>query len=467
MEQIREGFDKLAVERVRWKRKNQYYYDQQEAYFRFLVPEGLRVLELGCGTGDLLAAVKPVRGLGIDVSSWMIEQAQHRYPQLEFRVSDLEELDLTEQFDVVILADAVGHIQDVEETLRNLRTVCHPETRIIISYYNFLWEPILKLGEKIGLKMPQHQQNWLSTEDLANLFFLADFEAIKTDHQLLLPKAIPFVAPIVNKFLAPLPLLSRLCLSSYSVARMLEERKPAGVYSTTIVVPCLNEKGNIEHCIRRLPPFGGHQEVIFVDGHSSDGTQEEIQHVMKKYPDRDIKLLVQNGKGKGDAVRKGFKEAKGDILMILDADLTVPPEDLGKFYRVLATRKAEFVNGCRLVYPMEGEAMQFLNLLANKFFSIAFSWLLNQRLKDTLCGTKAMFRWDYERLSANRKFFGDFDPFGDFDLLFGASKLNLRMAEVPIRYRRRVYGKTNIDRFRHGWLLLKMTLFALRKLKVR
>lgn len=463
---IRERFDRLAQVRERWKRKNWYYYARQEAYFRFLISQGLRVLELGCGTGDLLAAVKPSRGLGIDISAKMVEIAQSRYPHLEFRVGDLEDLDLREKFDAVILADAVGHLQDLEETFRNLRAVCGPKTRIIISYYNFLWEPILKLGEKIGWKMPQHQQNWLSTEDIANLLFLADFEVIKIDHQFLLSKPAPFVAPIVNKFLAPLPILSRACLSNYIVARMLEERKPGKIYSTTIIIPCLNERGNVENCIRRLPRFGGHQEIIFVDGRSTDGTLEEIQRVMREYPDRDIKLLVQAGKGKGDAVHRGFKEATGDILMILDADLTVPPEDLPKFYRVLATGKAEFANGCRLVYPVEDEAMRFLNLLGNKFFSMAFTWLLNQRFKDTLCGTKVMFRADYERLEANRDYFGNFDPFGDFDLIFGAAKLNLRVVEVPIRYRRRTYGVTNISRFRHGWLLLKMTLFALRKLKV-
>lgn len=464
---IEERFDRLAQERDRWKRKNRYYYSQQEAYFRFLVPEGLSVLELGCGTGDLLAAVKPSRGLGIDISAKMVEIAQSRYPHLEFRVGDLESLDLREKFDAVILADVVGHIQDLEETFRNLRAVCSSKTRIIISYYSFLWEPILKLGERIGWKMPQQQQNWLSTEDIANLLFLADFEVVKVDRQLLLPKPVPLVAPIVNKFLAPLPILSRLCLSNYIAARVLEEKKPEEIHSTTIVIPCLNEKGNVEDCIRRLPHFGGHQEIIFVDGHSTDGTPEEIQRVMRAYPDRDIKLLVQDGKGKGDAVRRGFAEAKGHILMILDADLTVPPEDLPKFYRVLAAEKAEFANGCRLVYPMEGEAMRFLNLLGNKFFSMAFTWLLNQRFKDTLCGTKAMPRADYERLAANREYFGDFDPFGDFDLIFGAAKLNLRVVEVPIRYRRRLYGVTNISRFRHGWLLLRMTLFALRKLKVR
>jgi glycosyltransferase involved in cell wall biosynthesis len=184
-----------------------------------------------------------------------------------------------------------------------------------------------------------------------------------------------------------------------------------------------------------------------------------------QYPDRNIKLLIQDHTGKGDAVRKGFQESHGDVLMILDADLTVPPEDLPKFYRAIASGKAEFLNGCRLVYPMEGEAMRVLNLFANKLFALTFSWLLGERLKDTLCGTKVMFREDYLTLVRNRSYFGDFDPFGDFDLLFGASKMNLKIIEVPVRYRNRQYGETKIHRFRHGLMLLRMVIYAYRKLK--
>jgi glycosyltransferase involved in cell wall biosynthesis len=206
-------------------------------------------------------------------------------------------------------------------------------------------------------------------------------------------------------------------------------------------------------------------EILFVEGHSSDGTYEEALRVRDAYPSWDIKVMRQDGVGKADAVYKGFDAARGDVLMILDADLTVPPEQLDKFWEVLVSGRAEYVHGTRLVYPMEKEAMRFLNLLANWTFSVLFSWLLNQRLTDTLCGTKALSRENYARLKNNRSYFGDFDPFGDFDLIFGAAKLNLKPAEIPIRYQARSYGETQISRFRHGWLLLRMVAFAYRKLK--
>ena len=464
-EELLGRFNRLAGERETWIRKNQYYYDDQRRYYRFLVPDGLSVLELGCGTGDLLAALNPSRGLGIDFSPEMIRRAQERHPELEFREADIENLeDWGETFDIIILADVVGHLQDIEESLRSIRTFCRPETRVIISYYNFLWEPVLKLGERLGLKMPQQHQNWLSSEDIGNLLTLSGYQVVKTESRLLVPKGIPWLSDFLNRYLGTLPGIRKLSLSRYIVARPVG-LKGKEAFSVSILIPARNEKGNIESAVQKIPSFGEHQEILFVEGHSTDGTLEEIQRVAETYPDKDIQWMVQDGKGKGDAVRKGFAAARGEILMILDADLTVPPEDLPKFYRALVDDLGEFINGTRLVYPMEKQAMRFLNVLGNKFFSIMFTWILNQRFKDTLCGTKVLFKKDYAKIQANRAYFGEFDPFGDFDLIFGAVKQNLKVVEVPIRYRERTYGTTNIDRFRHGWLLLKMMLFAYRKIK--
>jgi ubiquinone/menaquinone biosynthesis C-methylase UbiE len=465
-EKVRKRFDKLAEKRQYWKERNKYYYSDQEKYFRFLIPDSRSVLELGCGTGDLLNALEPKRGVGVDFSPEMVHIAEKRYPHLEFQTADIESLPVWgETFDFLIMADVVGHLMDIEETLKQLHTFCSPDTRLIISYYNFLWEPILKMGEMLGQKMPQQHQNWLSSHDICNLLSLAHFQIVKTDLRLLVPKKIPLLSDIINKYFASLPILRKLCLCQYIVSRPIK-LKDKKEFSTTILVPCKNERDNIEPAIERIPPFGQHQEIIFVDGRSTDGTHQEINRVIKNYPDKDIKFLIQNGIGKGDAVRQGFDAASGEILMILDADLTVPPEYLPKFYKALAEDHGEFINGCRLVYPMEKQAMRFLNYLGNKFFSMMFTWILNQKFKDTLCGTKALYKKDYQKIQTNRSYFGDFDPFGDFDLIFGAVKQNLKVVEIPIRYRERTYGKTNISRFRHGWLLVKMTIFAYKKIKI-
>lgn len=462
---MRGFFDAAAPGRDRWAEKGRYYHDRLARSLGFCVPEGASVLNIGCGTGELLAGLKPKRGLGVDLSPAMVEIARAKHPGLEFRVGDFDDLDVTETFDYVVIAGVIGYVEDVQNAFKSLRKVCRPDTRVIIAYYNYLWEPALKFAEKIGMRMPRPNQHWLPAADMRNFLHLNGFGVVKSFNRCLMPVGIPLVADFCNAFLANLPGFRHLCLNEIVIARLLEPRKPARDTTCSVIVPCRNEKGNIEAALKRTPDMGAHTEIIFVEGNSADGTLTECERVRDSHPERDVAVLVQDGKGKGDAVRKGFSRAKGDVVMILDADLTVPPEDLPKFFEALVSGKGEFINGSRLVYQMEKQAMRFLNLLANKFFSLMFTYLLGQRLRDTLCGTKVMWRSDYLRIAAGRAYFGDFDPFGDFDLLFGAAKLGLGIVEVPIRYRERTYGETQISRFTHGWMLLKMTGYAMRKIK--
>lgn len=465
---IRDHADRVAAQRAGWIARNAFFYEENYRYLRFLVPEGLRVLELGCGSGDLLAALKPAQGVGIDLSPASVAEARRAHPDYAFHVGDIEDAAVLDglggPFDVILLSDTVGDLDDVEQTFANLHRLCTSETRIIVVYSSPLWAPVLKAGEALGLKMPTTAKNWLWLEDIAALLNLADFEIIRAEWRTLTPKRLFGLGGLINRFVATLPLVRRLCLRNYLVVRSMRRAEP-GVASASVIIPARNERGNIEAAVDRMPRFCDDIEIVFVEGNSTDGTLDEMHRVKAAHPEWDIKVLVQDGKGKGDAVRKGFNEARGDVLMILDADLTMPPEALPKFYNALASGKGEFVNGSRLVYPMEDGAMQFLNYLANHAFSLLFTWLLNQRFTDTLCGTKVLSRRHYETVAANRRYFGDFDPFGDFDLIFGATKLNLKVVEIPIRYASRTYGETQISRFRHGWLLLQMVAFAYRKLK--
>ncbi len=469
-EGIREYFDKTANRRTVWKERNSFYHKSLERYFSLIIPAGSKVLELGCGTGDLLASVKPGYGIGVDFSPVTISIARTRYPDIHFREGDIEDSSWADdpsfkevKFDYIILSDILHILWDVQKALNQLHQFCHPWTRIIISNYNFLWEPWLKLGEYTGMKQKSPNSNWLSHRDIFKLLEIEGFEVISHYRKLLIPKYIPLLNSLMNRFLVNLPLVNIMGLVNFVIARPLPIRKEE--YTVSIIIPARNEMGNIQNAILMTPFFGKSQEFIFVEGHSSDGTWEEMQRVQKIMEGKRITILKQTGKGKGNAVREGFDIASGDVLMILDADLTTPPEELQKFYNALAEGRGEFINGCRLVYPMEREAMRFLNLLANKFFGWFFSYLLGQRLKDTLCGTKVLFKSDYEKIKTNRSYFGDFDPFGDFDLLFGAAKLNLKITEVLVRYKERTYGSTQISRFRHGWLLLKMSMFAAGKIK--
>ena len=465
---IRAFADARADTRDAWIAANPAYFDDDRNFMRFIVRQGARVLELGCATGDLLARLEPSRGVGIDLSKRMIDMARTRHPALELVAGDVEDpaliASLEGPFDYIVMSDTIGLLDDLEKALAQLHPLCNAETRLVIAYHSHLWEPILFLAERIGLRQRQPKANFISRTDFENVLYLSDFEPIRTEWRQLIPKRLLGIGTFINRFIATLPLVRRLCLRRYIVARSLKAIRPEEL-TVSVLIPCRNERGNIEPAVRRLPRFGKSQEIVFVEGNSSDDTFAECLRVKEAYPDRDIKVVKQEGRGKGDAMRKAYATATGDVLMILDADLSVPPEMMARFYEAIASGKGEFINGSRLIYPMQDEAMRPLNFIANRIFALLFTYLLNQRFTDTLCGTKVFRRRSYERISAGRAYFGDFDPFGDFDLIFGATKQSLRIVEIPVHYKARTYGETQISRFRDGLLLLRMVLFAWRKLK--
>ena len=455
----------------RSRRSHRYYYDYLTRILRVRVPEGQRVLDLGCGAGHLLAALAPSEGVGIDVAPSAVRDARERYGggALRFLEGDLSDPALLAQaggpFDTILLVNVVTHLHDVQAALEALHAVAHPRTRVLIYSYSRLWQPLLRLAETLGMKYVQPPEAWLPPEEIKSMLALADFEVVRDDAHLVCPVRVPLVADLVNRYAGRLPLVDGLSLVFGIIARPAGKPSRAR-HSVSVVIPCRNEAGHIRPLVDSLPQLPAGSEFLFVEGHSTDDTAAVIQQAIAERPELPLRFFVQPGRGKGDAVRFGFAQAKGELLLILDSDMGVAPADIPKFTAALERGKCEMVNGSRLVYPMEGRAMRFLNLLANKFFALLFSWLLGQQVRDTLCGTKALLRSDYERIAANRSYFGDFDPFGDFDLLFGAARLNLRISDLAVRYHERRYGETNISRFRHGWLLLRMSAFAARKLKL-
>jgi SAM-dependent methyltransferase len=467
---LRAHFDWVAAHNSRARHAQRDFHAQLLALYRHHIPEGSRVLEVGCGKGDLLASLRPSRGLGVDFSPRMLADARARHAAsgLEFREGDAEGLAINESFDHIVLDYLTGYVGDIQSLLQSLQAAAHTRTRLHLTTLNTLWRWPLRWTEGAGAVMPQPPSNWLSHHDLINLLELAGWEVVAFERVQLFPYEWPLVSDFLNSVLVRLPGFRHFGVTLWITARPRRAVEPAGGVSCSVIVPARNESGNIRPALERIPVLGRRTEVIFVEGHSRDDTWETIQREVAAYRGPHlVRALRQPGKGKWDAVRTGFAAAQGDVLVIQDADLTAPPEDLPKFYAALASGAAEFVNGSRLVYPMEKRAMRFLNLLGNKFFALALSFVLSQPVKDSLCGTKMLLRSDYERLLRRIAALGDFDPFGDFNLLFGSALLDLKIRDLPVRYKDRTYGETNISRFTHGWLLLRMTAFALWRVKFR
>ena len=471
-ERTRDHLAKIAPRRESWINRNRYYYGLLNRLFQFLIEPKKKVLSVRCGTGNLLAVVEPSNGKGVEICHEIVAIAQQRNPSFEFAVAfpDKDEFQQVfrsdEKFDYILFND-VGDTVDVLQALRNLRPFCYRHARVLITTYNHLWEPFVTFAEWVGMKVPRTEQNWLSTSDIRNLLKLAGFEALETHRIVLLPKYLPLLSDFLNRFCARLPFVSKLCMTQVVVARMLPPPVLPEELAVSVVIPCKNEKRNVEDAVRRIPRLAGRTELIFCDDQSTDGTAEEVLRVQSLYPQKNIRLEHGPGVCKSRNVWTGFDAATGDILMILDADLTTIPEELPYFIEVIVSGQAEFVNGSRLVYPVPKGAMNGANMLGNKFFSVAFTYLLGQRVKDTLCGTKVLWRSDWERIKSMLGSWGTEDRWGDYELLFGAAKLNLKILDLPVHYQERIHGSTKMTKvFRHGLVMLKMCWHGFLKLKL-
>jgi SAM-dependent methyltransferase len=459
-EQRRKQQDSVAERRDDWIRSNRYYYDRLRRLLRFIVEPHRRVLDVRCETGHFLAAVEPVRGVGVEIGQEMVKQARGRYPSLEFIQSDPEELNLDEEFDYVLF----NHIFDTVDILRVLVQIkrhCTRDTRLIVISYNQLWQPILELASKVGLRSRFVEPSWVSEYDIRGFLNLAGFRTIRTHRLILIPKKIPLLSHLLNEYVAKLPGVRRLCMMQLIVARPQPQPERDQDVSVSVVVPCRNEHGNIEPAVERIPEMGIKTEIIFCDDKSIDGTAEEVRRMQALYPNRDIRLVEGPGICKAENVWTGFRAARGDVLMILDADLAVMPEELQDFLRTLVSHQGEFINGSRLVYPMQDNAMKFANMVGNKFFGLAFSFLFDQRIKDTLCGTKVLWRRDWLRMERFLGRWGIKDLWGDYELLFGASRLHLEIVEVPVHYQERIHGVTKMTKvFLNGVRMLRICVHA-------
>lgn len=457
-ENIRSYFKRTAPVWEFWHTKNKFYHGKIGELISGMVPPRAKVLEVGCGTGGLLASLNPSCGIGLNLADELTDQARRNLPQYQFYTVDVDQVKAPEGFcpDYVILNNMLDYIYDVWVMLENLQPFISDHTLLIITTNNPLWAPILRLASKIGQRIPDSPRNFITNKDIRSVLRLQGFDVVEEGMALPVPKQIPLIGDAANILLPELPVLRYSSSVQYIVARW---RTPRAPLSCSVVIPCHNEEDNIAECVRRVANMGTWTEIVVVDDGSTDGTRARVAELMKT--DHRVRLVVfDRNQGKANAVRAGFDVARGDVIMILDADMAVMPEELPKFLKPLQDGSADFVNGTRLIYPMAGQAMKMANFLGNKGFCYLASWVARQRVSDTLCGTKALFRRDYMRMPLGRK-----ERWGDFDFLFGAARLKLRILEIPVHYQERRAGESKMRVIRDGWLFLRACWHGWRMLR--
>jgi SAM-dependent methyltransferase len=465
---LAQHFDELAPDWDRFHGRNRECHRLEAALFGAFIHPGASILELGCATGHLLAELKPSFGLGIDLSPRMVELASNNHPQLSFRVSDALHYDTEERFDYIVADNLLEYIRDVPSLFRSCRRLLKPRGRLLLTSANPLWSRVFCTAARLGVDAPAFsKRGLLGQRDILNLLRDSGFEVVREARRVLMPMMIPWISSVINLGGGLLPVVRRLCLTQFLVARPVErtaeppDKASLGAdlrYSVSVVIPCYNEAESIEDCVRRVPRMGRFTEVIVVDDGSQDDTGERVRSELNRSVD--IRLIgYRPNRGKGYAVRTGFEAARGDILMILDADSTVPPEDLPRFYYPLAEGKADFVNGTRMVYPLLRGSMKPMNAIGNRFFAKVVSWLIEAPLSDTLCGSKAFFREDYQHFPTGG------DPWGDFDWLFGAARRTCKIVEVPIHYAARRAGQSKMKALAHACALLRSSWEAFGRIK--
>lgn len=437
--------------------KYKYYHERIVQTYRFLVPPGKKVLFYGSMGGRDLYKLSPSAGVGIEPDKKCYLFAKKRFLKLRFVNCLFRDYKPTQKFDYIILSGALGKSHDMLKVLERIRTACNPSTRIIIYQHNYLWQWSLTIAEKLGLKMKEGIQNWLSVSDLKTYLEGAGFQVTRIFRRTIFPINVLGLGEVLNYIAVLFPFLDIFKLDQYIIARpepsLLNQKVPE---SLTICLTVRNEKGNIEKIVESIPKICRKQEILFVEGYSTDGTREEIERVMKLNPLKNIRVIGQPGRGQGDAIKVGFKAARGEIIILYEGDCTSDPGDITYFYEAIKNGMFEFIEGSRFVYPLSLKSMPLVNQIGNTIFAKLFSFFLGQKTTDVLSGIKAILRRDYDLLFERWGFLGFDDPFGDFELLYGAARIGLKIGEIPMRYYPRTYGESKTKRFTQGLYLLRM-----------
>ncbi len=445
--------------------KHNYYHKETQGYFELMIPPNQKILVIGVDAKQILDSLVPSKGVMVILDPSNLSNASVFHDGSYECHTGFQMDEIVGNFDYIIIHHALSLCEDIGSFVMKLIEFCNPSTRIIVSCHNYLWKPLLRIGEKLGLKREGGLEIMLSGTDINNILSASGFQLISTTRTMLFPCHALGIGPVLNWIGKLLPFIDWLKINLFQKYRLLPAVPSDQKESLTVCLTCRDEKENIEPLVKAIPRLTDEQEILFVEGHSIDGTHEEIYRVMKLYPEKNIRVISQPGIGQGDAIREGFSRATGSIIILLEADMTSPPENIRYVYESMRLRYAEFMEGSRFIYPISRKAMPYLNQIGNWCFSFFFSWLFWRQITDVMSGIKAIRKEDFEKILVRWNSWGIDDPFGDFELLFGAMRLGLKSSEQPIHYHPRTYGSSKTRVFYHGYILTRMALKAFSKFR--
>ncbi len=417
----------------------------------------------------IFCAGNSILGQNIDSNKIFIKEIDEQYQikhkdNIHYVNENIE--NILSDCDTVVISD-IEHQLNPAKNLLNLSRIVGDNTKIILLSKNMVWMILIKIL-KLFFSFSPKKNNFLPSSYLDNLYSSCNLELIRQEKIIALPINIPFLTKIINRIFR-LPLLNFFCMSNIAILKKkIKNSSNHKDLKISFIIPCKNEQDNIKVFEQKINENTEPDEYLFGDDNSSDKTSDEIDKLIEKLSDK--KIIKYNGPGicKSENVYKGIDLSSGDIIVIYDADHTVSFEDIKFSVSIMKKTNVDFINCTRMIYPQKDGAMKFANFIGNTIFASLFSLLFKKKITDTLCGTKIFYKKDWEKIKENTSQWGMKDLWGDFDLLIGAYKNNLKITEVPVTYYERRENETKMTSLISNTLrMFFIVIYSYYKLRLR
>tara|TARA_B110000977_G_scaffold125183_1_gene160299 strand:+ start:1495 stop:2904 length:1410 start_codon:yes stop_codon:yes gene_type:complete len=446
--------------RENFLKKKNFLFDEISKALNYLINDSNYVKFFCCGNSSIVNKVNSKNIYINEINNTFINSLT------KSEIKKEDEINKNLNFDHIVIAD-IEHQKFITKNLIDLNEKIDNECRVIVLSKSIFWSTLINFYKKIKNIGPD-KNNFLPYSNLRKIFLNTNFEIVKNEKIIFFPFQFSLLTKFINQIFR-FPVLNFFCMINLTVLKKVQKKNyQAEGKKISFIIPCKNEGGNIKFFYEKIINSTINAEFLFGNDNSSDNTLDEIKKLQQAIPNKEIKIYDGPGVCKSENVYKGINLASGEIILIYDADLTVSFDDLVNSINLLLKTDADFINCTRMIMPQQKNAMKFLNFYGNLFFAFLFSILFKQKITDTLCGTKIFFKKDWEQIKKYNNTWGAKDLWGDFDLLLGAYKNNLKIVENPISYTDRKEDETKMTGIiKNSIRMLIITFVAYYKLRIR